>query len=172
MARTVLRLIVGMLFVGHGTQKLFGWFGGHGLEGTSQFFESSGLRPGEEHARLAGAAEAGGGAMLALGFLTPLAASLLTGVMSVAFWNVHKDNGLWVTNNGYEYVLTNAALLFALTEAGPGGLALDSAVGLDLSGPGWAIAELAAGVGSAALVLSRTGGSEGGGPPEAATAGA
>jgi putative oxidoreductase len=106
------------------TQKLFGWFGSHGLEGTGQFFESSGLRPGEEHARLAGAAEAGG-AMLALGFLTPLAASLLTGVMSVAFWNVHKDNGLWVTNNGYEYVLTIAALLFALTEAGPGGLALD-----------------------------------------------
>src|SRR5215210_2772677 len=127
MARTLLRLIVGVLFFGHGTQKLFGWFGGPGIEGTAQFFESGGLRPGKEHARLAGAAEASGGTMLALGFLTPLAASLLTGVMSVAFWRIHKDNGPWVTNNGYEFVLTNAALLFALTEAGPGSASLDAA---------------------------------------------
>jgi putative oxidoreductase len=172
MARILLRLVVGLLFIGHGTQKLFGWFGGHGLEGTGQFFESGGLRPGHQHAQLAGASETAGGTLLALGFLTPVAAAMLTGVMSTAFWTVHKDNGPWITNNGYEFVVTNALALFALTEAGPGSLSLDAAMGIDLSGPGWAMAELAAGVGGTALVLSRTGGQEAEPPPETATAGA
>src|SRR5206468_3687759 len=75
------RVVVGGLFVGHGTQKLFGWFGGYGPDGPGQFFESIGLRPGRRNAMVAGASEAGGGALLALGLFTPLAGALLTGVM-------------------------------------------------------------------------------------------
>ena len=71
LGRLILRLIVGGYFFGHGTQKLFGWFGGHGPEGTGQFFESIGLRPGKRHALAAGAAEAGGGALLVVGAATP-----------------------------------------------------------------------------------------------------
>ena len=73
---TLLRVVIGALFFGHGTQKLFGWFGGHGIEGTAGFFESLGLKPGRRHATAAGAAEAGGGALVALGFLTPAAAAV------------------------------------------------------------------------------------------------
>ncbi|MBV8958491.1 MAG: DoxX family membrane protein, partial [Actinobacteria bacterium] len=94
-ALLLLRVVVGLLFVGHGTQKLFGWFGGHGLEGTGQFFENLGLKPGIKHARAAGAAEAGGGALIALGLLTPAAAAALIGVMSTAIRTVHLKNGPW-----------------------------------------------------------------------------
>ncbi len=78
LARLFLRLTIGGLFVGHGTQKLLGWFGGHGLEATGQFFETLGMRPGRRNALAAGVAEAGGGAALALGLATPLAASALS----------------------------------------------------------------------------------------------
>jgi len=84
LARLFLRLTIGGLFVGHGTQKLFGWFGGHGLDGTGQFFESLGMRPGRRNALAAGVAEAGGGAALAVGLATPLAASALTATMLTA----------------------------------------------------------------------------------------
>src|SRR5205085_8099803 len=77
----ILRLVVGALFIGHGTQKLFGWFQGHGLEGTAGFMESLGYRPGKRYAALGGLAEAGGGALLVLGLLTPLAAALIVGMM-------------------------------------------------------------------------------------------
>ena len=77
----ILRLVVGALFFGHGTQKLFGWFGGHGLDGTGGFFESLRYRNGREMALVAGLAEAGGGTLLALGFLTWLGAAAILGVM-------------------------------------------------------------------------------------------
>ena len=87
--RLFLRGVVGPLFVGHGTQKLFGWFGGHGLDGTGGFFESLGLRPGKRHATAAGAAEAAGGVLLTLGALTPLAAAMISGTMITAIRKVH-----------------------------------------------------------------------------------
>jgi putative oxidoreductase len=149
---TLVRAIVGVLFVGHGTQKLYGWFGGHGLEGTGQFFESLGLRPGRKHATFAGAAEAGGGAALALGFLTPAAAAALIGVMSTAIQKVHLRNGPWVSNGGYEYNLTLIALLVALADVGPGEVSLDHALGLEVNGPLVALLALAAGVGGAAIM--------------------
>lgn len=149
---TLLRAIIGLLFVGHGTQKLYGWFGGHGLDGTGQAFESLGLRPGRKHATMAGAAEAGGGALLALGFLTPAAAAALIGVMSTAIRTVHLKNGPWVTEGGYEYNLTLIAALVALADVGPGDVSLDHALGLEVNGPVVALLALAAGVGGSALM--------------------
>src|SRR4051812_41684107 len=96
-----LRAVVGTLFMGHGLQKLAGLFGGHGLEATGQAFESMGLRPGKAYAAAAGASETGGGLLLALGLLTPVGASSVTGAMAVAVEKVHRDKGIWVTGGGY-----------------------------------------------------------------------
>jgi putative oxidoreductase len=149
---TLLRTIVGVLFFGHGTQKLFGWFGGHGIEGTAGFFESIGLRPGRKHATAAGAAEAGGGALLALGFLTPAAAASLIGVMSTAIRKVHAKNGPWAADGGYEYNLALIAIMVALADVGPGDLSLDNALGIEVKGPLVALLALVAGIGGAALM--------------------
>jgi putative oxidoreductase len=110
-----LRITVGAFFIGHGTQKLFGWFGGHGLDATSQAFEGLGLRPGRPNAIAAGVGEAGGGALLITGRANPLAASVLTATMLTAIRRVHAKNGPWVSNGGYEYnvVLIAAALALA-----------------------------------------------------------
>jgi putative oxidoreductase len=156
---TVLRVIVGALFVGHGTQKLFGWFGGHGLEGTGQFMETLGLKPGRRQALASGAAEAGGGALLALGLLTPVAVAALIGVLSTAIKTVHLEHGPWATDNGYEYPLALIAALVAIADVGPGDISLDRALDIEVSGPVVALLALGAGVGGAAL-LTRGGGTE------------
>ena len=156
LALTILRVVVGGLFFGHGTQKLFGWFDGHGLEGTAQFFEQIGLRPGRRQAIAAGATEAGGGALLALGGFTPLAAGSLIGVMSTAIRTVHGKNGPWVTNNGYEFNLVLIAALLALAEQGPGELSLDGRLGTEISGPLVGLAALAGGVAGATLLTRRS----------------
>jgi putative oxidoreductase len=148
--RLLLRLTIGGFFIGHGTQKLFGWFGGHGLEGTGQFFESLGMRPGRANALAAGTAEAGGGALLAAGLATPVAASAITATMLTAINRVHLKNGPWVSSGGYEYNAVLIAAVIALTEVGPGPLSLDSALGHEWHGPGWALAALAAGAAGAA----------------------
>ena len=144
--RMALRLTVGPLFVGHGTQKLFGWFGGAGLEGTGSAFEGLGLRPGRRQAIAAGAAEAAGGALIAVGFLTPLATALLSGVMTTAIRKVHARNGVWITSGGFEYNAVLIASLAALTDQGPGRPSLDAAVLPRLRGPGLALASVGAGV--------------------------
>jgi putative oxidoreductase len=143
--RLLLRLVVGGLFVGHGTQKLFGWFGGQGLDATAQGFEGIGLRPGRRNAIAAGAAEAGGGALVAVGLATPLAASVLTATMMTAIYRVHGAKGPWLTNGGYEYNLVLIAAVLALAEVGPGELSLDAALGRERSGPDWAVAALLTG---------------------------
>ena len=143
--RLLLRLVVGGLFVGHGTQKLFGWFQGHGLDATAQGFEQLGLRPGRRNAISAGAAEAGGGALLAIGLATPLASAVLIATMLTAIHRVHAKNGPWVTNGGYEYNLVLIAAALALAEVGPGELSLDALRGRERSGSRWALAALAAG---------------------------
>jgi putative oxidoreductase len=97
LGKLMLRATLGGYFVGHGMQKLAGWFGGAGPDGTGQHFEQIGLKPGRESALLAGAAEAGGGSLLALGLFTPAAVSMLTGVMTNAIRHVHAKNGPWVT---------------------------------------------------------------------------
>ena len=144
--KVIVRLVIGGLFVGHGTQKLFGWFDGPGREDTGRFFESLGLRPGRRHATAAGAAEALGGAMLALGLMTPAAVAALTGVMVTAIRKVHGKNGVWVTEGGYEYNLVMLAALLALVEDGPGPLSADRRLGIEVSGPVWALAAVGGGV--------------------------
>src|SRR5690606_584955 len=100
-----LRLPLGIIFAAHGAQKLFGWFGGYGLEGTGQWMESIGLGPGVLMAALSGSAEFFGGLALILGLLTRPAALVLAGTMVVAILSVHIGNGLFMSNNGYEFGL-------------------------------------------------------------------
>jgi putative oxidoreductase len=150
MGRLLLRATVGGFFVGHGTHKLFGWFGGHGLEATGQMFENLGLHPGAVHARAAGVAEAGGGSALALGFQTPLASSALIATMLTAINRVHLKNGPWATDGGYEYNAVLIAAAVALAELGPGPLSLDRLFGTERRGLGWGLFALAAGTAGAA----------------------
>jgi putative oxidoreductase len=147
-----LRGVVGPLFVGHGTQKLFGWFGGHGLEGTGGFFESLGLRPGRRNAAAAGAAEALGGALLTLGAATPLAATMLSSTMLTAIRKVHAPNGPWVTDNGYEYNTALVAAMAMVVEHGPGSPSVDAKLFPNWKGPAWAAAMLATATASSYLV--------------------
>jgi putative oxidoreductase len=146
----LLRLVIGALLVGHGTQKLFGWFGGHGLDGVGGWFHSIGFRPGRSMAVMAGLGEAGGGLLLALGLLTPLAALALVGTLLVAA-SVHLPK-LWATEGGGEYpvVLAVVGATFAFT--GPGRYSLDNALGIHLDGVGYGVLVIALGVLSAVAV--------------------
>ena len=148
--KLVLRATVGGYFFGHGMQKLAGWFGGGGPEETGQMFEQVGLRPGRENALLAGAAEATGGSLLALGLFTPAAVSMLSGVMTNAIRHVHWQNGLWNTNGGVEYPVVILAALAAIAEDGPGRYSLDERLGIRLHGP--VVMALAMGAGAAGAV--------------------
>lgn len=155
LALLVLRLVVGLLFVGHGAQKLFGAFGGGGLEGTAGMFDNIGLRPGWLHARAAGTAEFLGGVLIALGLFTPFAAAALIAVMTAAIITVHARNGIWNTNQGYEFNLVLIAAVFALAGIGAGSWSLDNAFSFDLHGVIWALGALAAGIiGGVGTVLS------------------
>jgi putative oxidoreductase len=153
----VLRVVIGLLFFGHGAQKLFGWFGGYGLAGTGGFFEQMGFPHGKRQAALAGLAEAGGGILLALGLLTPLAAALIISVMVVAVSKVHFAKGVWNQDGGFEYNAVLAAAAFAVTAIGAGNWSLDNVLNLDVAGAGWALAALGAGIlaGIGALVAAR-----------------
>ena len=150
----VLRIVVGAFFVGHGAQKLFGWFRGHGLSGTGAAFEGMGLRPGRMMAAIAGTAEIAGGVLLGIGLLTPLAAALLIAVMTLAIAIVHWRHGPWVAEGGWEYSVVLIAVAFAVTAVGPGKYSLDRALELDLAGLDWALIALGAGVVSALVVAA------------------
>ena len=156
----VLRVVVGVLFMGHGLQKLKGWFGGHGVEATGQAFESMGLYPGKRHATAAGVNETLGGALLALGALTPVGALLITSTMAVAVDKVHGSKGPWVTEGGYEYNLVLMAVAFAAAAEGPGSASVDEALGIELSGPVVALGQLALGLGGAYAVSRKGVGSD------------
>lgn len=124
----IIRLVIGLAFVGHGAQKLFGSFGGHGLKGTGGWFESIGMKPGVTMALLAGLAEFVGGALFTLGFLTPLAGIMIAGTMLIAIVKVHGPNGFWSTQNGYEYNLVLLAASIAIAMAGPGRYSIDTLI--------------------------------------------
>ncbi len=151
---TVLRTSIGPFFIGHGTQKLFGAFGGHGLEGTGGFFESLGLRPGRRHALVAGVAETTGGTLLTLGALTPLATTALTATMVTAIRKVHMTKGPWVSEGGYEYNAVLIAALTALADSGPGRPSVDAGAFPRMHGAKWALLSLAGGIAGSYLATS------------------
>ncbi len=125
-ALLLLRLVFGLTFAAHGIQKLFGWFGGHGLEGTAGFFESLGLKPGRTMALMAGLGELVGGLLIAFGLLTEVGAVLMIVPMLIAIFKVHGKNGYWATDGGYEYNLAIITVAVALVFAGPGAYSLDA----------------------------------------------
>jgi putative oxidoreductase len=152
LGRVLLRVTVGSIFFEHGTQKLFGWFGGHGPDGTGQFFESIGLRPGRRNAIAAGAAEAGGGIMVGLGLATPLGAASLASVMLTALRTAVWRDGFKIGEGGYEVLLLVSAL--ALAESGPGPWSLDALLGSERRGVGWAAAALGGAATGSALAVA------------------
>ncbi|MEC0207811.1 DoxX family protein [Paenibacillus ehimensis] len=122
----LIRLVVGLLFIGHGAQKLFGWFGGYGPKGTGGWMESVGIKPGVVMAVLAGVMELLGGVLFAAGLLTPLAAALIAAAMLGAIVKVHGPNGLWSTANGYEYPLVLLVIAIGVALTGAGAYSLDA----------------------------------------------
>jgi putative oxidoreductase len=123
-AITIVRVIVGALFVGHGTGKLFGWFGQGGLKGTGAFFKSVGYEPAHTLVIFDGIVEIAAGVLLVLGFLVPLAAAAIIGDMLNAAW-VKSSDGFWIADNGFEYEFVLIITMIALTVAGTGAFAID-----------------------------------------------
>lgn len=158
--RLIARAVIGGLFVGHGTQKLFGSFGGPGLDGAAGMMESLNLRPARRNALAAGVTETAGGALLAAGLATPAAAASLIGVMVTAIRTVHLKNGPWAANGGYEYNVVLITALLALVDGGPGKLSLDAWLGMDRTDSRWALGALALGAAAstATIELGRRGG--------------
>jgi putative oxidoreductase len=150
----ILRLVVGLTMAAHGAQKLFGWFGGYGLDGTGGFMEQLGFFPGRRSALFAGLSEFGGGVLLALGLATPLAAALIIGVMSVAVATVHLKKGFFNHNQGYEFNLTLVTVALTLALVGAGSYSVDGVLHLQDSGPLWGLGALIAGVGGAGVQLA------------------
>ena len=132
LAMLILRLVVGGLMAGHGAQKLFGSFGGPGLEGTSGFMEMLGLKPGKLWAWLAALSEFGGGVLTLLGFLNPLGPIGVIGSMAMATTTAHGGKPIWVTEGGAELPVTNIAAATALMLNDPGKWSLDGAFGIRL----------------------------------------
>jgi len=122
------RLAAGVIFTAHGAQKLFGWFGGYGLEGTAGWWASIGIEPGYLMALMAGSAEFFGGLFLILGLLVRPSAIVLALTMVVAIVTVHLENGLFMSNNGYEFGLALLAISVALAVRGAGSLRLDRTI--------------------------------------------
>ena len=135
LAALILRLVLGGLMAGHGAQKLFGSFGGPGIEGTSGFMEMLGLRPGRPWAWLAAVSEFGGGVLTLLGFLNPIGPIGVIGSMTMATTKAHSGKPIWVTEGGAELPVTNIAAATALIVNGPGKWSLDRAFGIQL--PRW-----------------------------------
>lgn len=129
----VMRIVFGLLMAGHGAQKLFGWFGGYGLNGTGGYFEKLGFRPGKLFAFAAGSSELAGGILVALGLLGPVGPALMIAVMVVAAITVHWKNGVFVTANGIEVPMLYTATATGLALTGFGPLSLDALLGLTYS---------------------------------------
>ncbi len=152
----ILRLALGLVLAAHGAQKLFGWFGGHGLRRTGQFFASLGFRPGTFHALVAGVAEAVGGLLVAAGLLTPLGTAASVGVMVAAIVFVHLRNGFFAQSGGVEYPLLITLAAVAISYMGAGAYSLDRLIGWTLSGAAWGSAAIGLGLLTAgAVALNR-----------------
>ncbi|MFD2615171.1 DoxX family protein [Paenibacillus gansuensis] len=122
----IIRVVVGLLFAAHGAQKVFGWFGGYGLKGTGGWFESIGMKPGATVAFFVGAGELLGGLLFAAGLFTWVGALLMIVLMIGAIAKVHGANGLWSTQNGYEYNLVLIVIALGVAFIGAGEYSLDA----------------------------------------------
>lgn len=154
----VVRIVFGLLMAAHGSQKLFGWFGGYGLSGVAGFFEGLGFRPGRLFALAAALSETLGGLLIALGFLGPIGPALVLAVMIVAGGSVHWKHGVFATTNGIEITLLYATVAAGLILMGAGQYSLDAVLGLSsLWTPSIELAALAIGIigGFANLALRR-----------------
>lgn len=151
----ILRATVGLTLAAHGSQKLFGWFGGGGLARTGAFLESLGFVPGRRAALRVGLAEFGGGLLLALGALTPLAAAAIIAAMTVAIVSVHLKHGFFATHGGFEFPLVLALVSLSQAVSGPGALSLDALAGLHWTGVHRGLVVLVVGLAGAAIELAR-----------------
>jgi len=155
----VLRLALGLYMAAHGAQKLFGWFGGHGLNATGEFMVQLGFKQGRTFATLASVTEVASGLLVALGFLGPIGPALMVSVMIVAAVTVHLKNGAFAQNGGIEVPVLYGVGALALGLTGPGRYSLDAILGLaPLSTPGVELAALAMGIvgGIGSLAVRRT----------------
>jgi len=153
----ILRLVVGLLMAGHGAQKLFGWFGGKGLDEHVKVMRKLNVHPAGLWGRLSALSEFFGGLGLLFGLLTPLAAAAVLGPMLVAIIRVHWPKGIWNTNGGFEFPLLMGTAAFVLGLTGPGAYSLDAALGLALPEPTTFIIALVlvlVGVGAALLPMA------------------
>lgn len=163
-ALLLLRIVIGLLFFGHGSQKLFGWFEGGGIDGTTQFFGQLGFTPPKLWAVVAGLAEFLGGIGLALGLFTPIAAAAIIGAMLMAIIKVHWDSGIWNTDGGFEYPLVNMTVAGFIGYVGAGQYALDAILNIAYPMPltffvavGVAILGVVVGLASAEMSQQQTG---------------
>ena len=138
LALLILRLTIGSLMAGHGLQKMFGWFGGPGREGTRGFMEQLGIKPGHVWGPMVMIGETSGGLLTAFGLLSPLGTQNIMAAMAVAMKRVHWKNGIWNQSGGIEFPLTNFSCAMALSMTGPGKYSLDRLFGIRL--PRWLIA--------------------------------
>jgi putative oxidoreductase len=153
MGLLILRLVVGLTLAAHGAQKLFGWFGGHGLQGAAQAMEKLGFFPGRRKALFAGLAEVGGGVLLAVGLGTPVAAAGIVGVMMVAGVSAHAKQGFFLQKGGFEYTAVLGLAASSVAFTGPGLVSLDALVGLQYSGTVVGLAALLSGAAGGAVQL-------------------
>lgn len=152
----LIRVGFGLALAAHGSQKLFGIFGGFGIAGTGGYFESLGFRPGRPYATLAGVGELVGGLAFAVGLFTPLASALLMASMLVAILGVHLEKGFFSQGGGYEYPLLIAVVTAGIAFTGAGAASLDAALGLRLGGVRWGILAIVLGLlGSLPPLLAR-----------------
>jgi len=146
----ILRLVIGLILVAHGGQKLFGWWGGPGMNGWTQMIQKLRIRPAQPWAWVAALAEFGGGILLALGFLSPLGSLAIAGSMLVAIVTVHLSRGFWVGKGGYEFNLAILSAVAALALTGPGTYSLDQALRIHLPEPASVL------IGTVALIVGVT----------------
>jgi len=165
-ALLVLRLVPGLLFMGHGLQKLVSpkiapkFLAANGPRGTGGFLDQMGMRPGVLLAVFAGLGELVGGFSIATGLLTPIGTAVLAAVMTVAILKVHLSKGIWNSAGGFEFPLLMLTAAYVVSAIGPGSLSIDSWAGIgNWSGIHWAAqdavrAGAAVGIGTAAGLLS------------------
>lgn len=150
-AIVVLRVVLGGVLIAHGANKVWGK---GGLAGTTRYFAGLGLRPARLHAYVAAVTELGAGALMAAGFVVPLAGAGYVGLMLVAALTDHRGKGFFVFAGGWEYVAVLAVTALCVTASGPGRVSADYVLGWSLDGIGWAAVALVAGIAGAAAVLA------------------